>query len=151
MADNSLPSRIWVYSTAVPADPTDIVSTIPQIGINNPDAFSGTTDFGVDVSGNVLAGDGTPATTGAIISDEMCDVNGNNCFSPSLIGGPATPRNDCRLSSNVGLRGFWGANDPGDPRNGARARCQSSFLPSASNTCTTYAIGFSGGRILCAP
>ncbi len=148
--------RMWVRSTAdsTPAgkDPNDIVSTIQQIGINTPDAFSGTDQAGVDVVGNITTG--TPAQPGAIISDTLCDENGENCFTPRLIGGPESITNDCRKNFSFGIRGIGNINDPGDNRNGsgARIRCQNTLTPSASNLCAPkYAIGFEGGKIKCAP
>jgi type II secretory pathway pseudopilin PulG len=157
-ADDRIPNRIWVYSTAAANDPSDIVSTVQRVGVNNDNAFGGDTSaFGVDVIGNVLSGDGG-ANPGAIVSDTMCDTNGDNCFSPDLIGGAESPMNDCTKASmfnggnSTGMRGLWGGTEATDGRSGARARCQNSFLPSTTNLCAPkYAIGFSGGKILCAP
>ncbi len=145
-ADDSLPSRTWVYSTAANSDPTDIVTTISQVGINTMTPFGAAATAGVDVVGNVRS-------DGAIISDTLCDTDDANCFSPSLIAGPAYPQNDCaQTSGGVGMRGLWGGTETGDSRSGARARCQNSFLPATQRDCSpNYAIGFSGGKILCAP
>lgn len=154
-SDDTVPSRIWMYSTSPAADPTDIVSTMQRVGINNPNPFGGGPDMGVDVLGNVMSGDGTVANPGAIVSDALCDVNGANCFTPELIGGVATTRNDCTKNpgQGIGMRGIWGGTEAGDARTGARVRCQSSYLPAAATTCPAnkYAIGFSGGRIVCQP
>lgn len=148
--------RMWVRSTAdsTPAgkDPTDIVSTIQQIGINTPDAFAGSSQEGVDVSGNITTG--TLTQPGALVSDTLCDEKAENCFTPRLIGGPESITNDCRKNFSFGIRGIGNINDPGDKRNGsgARVRCQNTLTPSASNLCEPkYAIGFSGGKIKCAP
>jgi type II secretory pathway pseudopilin PulG len=150
-ATNTPPQRIWVYSTAAGNDPSDIVSTIPQIGINNPDPFGNTGQAGLDVRGNIVTGDGG-ANLGAIVADTMCDVNAQNCFSPSLIGGPATMMNDCQKNHSFGMRGIWNGTEASDSRAGARVRCQNSFTPSAANVCAPkYAIGFEQGKIKCAP
>ena len=144
---NVAPSRIWVYSNAAVPDPTDIVSVVTKIGINNPAPFNNPGDpNGVDVRGNILAGDGT--TPGRVISDIMCDVNGNNCFKPDLIGGLPDPRNNCDLSARGAMRGL--GNPDGHPL-GGHAVCQTSYLPSASTVCGPgqFAIGFQGGRIRC--
>ena len=160
---NTTPQRMWVYSTAVvpvegKADPTDILSTAKQIGIGNPDAFSGTAQLGVDVTGNIISGDGITDGNGdgiadsALVSDKICDINGQNCFNPNLIAGPPTLRNDCSQNYSFGMRGIGNIVDAGDERSGTRVRCQDTFMPSAYSLCAPKpAIGFEGGKIKCAP
>lgn len=154
LGDDDLPSRMWVYSTTTPPDPTDIVSTVTQIGINNPTPFGATNQTGVDVGGNVLVGDNTGTNPSFIISDNLCDAqNGEVCFSPNLLISPASEQNHCdHVGGGNLMRGIGNIeSDPNDNRQGARVLCQNSFYPSASFECPANqrAIGFSGGRIRC--
>lgn len=122
------PTRIWSNS---PIDPEDIFTNISNIGINNPNPQTN-----LDVIGNIKA---TNANTA-----QVCDVDGNNCFVPRLIGG-YDPIMDCANTPNaMAMSGV----------SNASANCGTNFEIPTLGGCTPgkYVIGINAdGKAICEP
>ena len=138
------PQRTWVYNTA---NTNNMVTSALNVGVNNP-----TPAFGLDVIGNIRA-DNPAGTNGNIISDEICDINGQNCFNPRAIGG-GDPAMNCPNGFNgTSMGGIWDPTptDPsGDSILHSSANC-GTFLPATGAPCPAgqFITGFdaSGVRI----
>lgn len=91
--ENSIPTKNWANSAS---DNTQIFSDIQLIGINNDQPQTQ-----MHVNGNVLlsaADPPDPDVAGFTHTEEICDITGNNCFEPELIGGD-DPRMRCNNTS----------------------------------------------------
>ncbi len=72
---DALPTRLWFSSAA---NPDGAISNAGNFRINTA---TPPLDVNLDVGGNILADNGN------VKSSQICDSDGNNCFSPSVIGG----------------------------------------------------------------
>ena len=138
------PQRTWVYS---PVNANDILTGAANVGVNNPAPA-----FSLAVVGNIRA-DNPAGANGNIISDRICDSNGQNCFNPRAIGGMDTNMN-CSINVNgTSMGGIW---DPtptdfsGDPTLHSSANC-GTFIPATGAPCPIgqFIVGFdaTGTRI----
>lgn len=147
------PNRTWVYSTA---NTSNIVTGASNVGINNPAPA-----FGIDAMGNIRAGNPNPGPypaglAGNLVTDQICDGNGQNCFNPVSIGG-IDPLMDCRGQPNgTAMAGIWDptpADPAGDPTPDASPNC-GTFLPTITGSCPVgqFVYGFDAtGNVRCQP
>lgn len=123
------PSRIWSYSTV---DPNDIFSKPGiNVGVGRDDP-----QHALDVTGNILTDSNDPAKSENVNAGSYCDANGENCFTPEIIGGAGI---GCGTNGMAGI-----ANND--------ALCNTGFSASTPGTCDAgkFVTGFtSGGGILC--
>lgn len=130
------PSRIWDYSALTDED---ISSNPGSVGINNPNP-----QYHLDVVGNVKtdARSGSATQTGNVNAGAICDVNGQNCFNPTIISGTDPAMNCNNTATNTGMVGIASA----------RARCSATYVSGVSGSCPTgqYMTGLTaGGQIIC--
>lgn len=153
-----VPTGIWSYSNTNAKD----ITTLRKVAI-------ATTDHGIQINeatGAAIPGSprndtivldvgGDPAILGPgagnmtatkVGTNEICDVNGGNCFAPEVLGGDS--------GSNHITCGAKDANGNAPPMSGiARAAgiCDQLKLPATPNTCALNheVIGFNAGNIIC--
>lgn len=140
----SAPRRTWIYSS----NPVDIVTGALNIGINNP-LPSAT----LDVMGNIRA-DNPAAANGNIVSSQICDPNGQNCFDPRSIAG-IDPAMDCRTRPfGTSMSGIWDPT-PADPTNDPTPDTSPNcgyFTPNTGTPCPAgqFVVGFdAAGQVIC--
>ncbi|MCB1532142.1 MAG: type II secretion system protein [Alphaproteobacteria bacterium] len=91
----------WETYYALEEEPDrEVFSKIDLVGIHNNNP-----QFELDVRGNVLLDDESatdPDKKGFAMTNQICDENGDNCFSPALIGGLDAAMN-CSSGAMAGI------------------------------------------------